>query len=135
MESILYTLIYVLAVFKGPRNLRVQQDYDLSRSSPSVFEWFDYKRIQQSLRYVARSKMGHFHDFDNAILNKMDPYFHSLKPFLRSLLVAAFPTRDYRYWMIKLSDDQYHVLKRLEANQEKFWADQNRRKAKKMRLN
>lgn len=55
LESILYTLIYVLAVFKGPRNLRVQQDYDLSRSSPSVFEWFDYKRIQQSLRYVART--------------------------------------------------------------------------------
>lgn len=56
--------------------------------------------------------------------------------------VSPRPTRDYRYCqmlhetMIKLFDDQYHVLKRLEANQEKKkWADQNGRKAKKRRLN
>ena len=91
---------------------------------------------------MARLKLGHLADFDDNILSKMDPYFNPLKPFLRSLLVAAFPTQDYWYCqmshatMIQLFDDQYHVLKRLEANQEKKkWANQNGRKAKKTRLN
>jgi len=140
LESILYTLLYALTVSKGPRRLRIQQDYDLLRSGASVLKWFDDKMIRQNLRDVARRKLGHLIDFDATILSKMDPYFDPLKPFLRSLVVAAFPPQDYRYCqmshetMIKLFDDQYRVLKRLEAEQEKKWPDQNGRKAKKMRL-
>ncbi|KIJ98952.1 hypothetical protein K443DRAFT_190326 [Laccaria amethystina LaAM-08-1] len=116
------------------------QDYDLLPSSASVLGWFDHKMIRQNLKDVARRKLGYLADFDDTILSKMDPYFDPLKPFLRSLLVAAFPTRDYRYCqmshetMIKLFDDQYRVLKRLEAEQEKKRADQNGRKANKMPL-
>ena len=125
LESIFYILIYARTVFKGPRSLRVQQDCDLSRSTPSVLKRFDYKITRQSLKDVARLKLGHLAKFDDTILSKMVLYFNPLKPFLRSLVVAASPTRDYRYCqmshetMIKLFNDQYHVLKRLVANQEK----------------
>ena len=36
LESIFYTLIYVLTIFKGPGVMRMKLDYDMLSSNPSI---------------------------------------------------------------------------------------------------
>ena len=121
LESIFYVLIYAITVFKGPERIRKNGDYDALSSIP-VLEWFE---MQYSFRHVARLRISHLCDFNNAILDKMEDYFQPLFPFLRKLVHAFFPdhlSSDNNYdnkmnsrMMINLFNDEYNRLKMMEG--------------------
>jgi hypothetical protein len=90
LESIFYALLYELTVFKGPSSLRTATDYATLSSFPSVLDWFDLSVMQGSFNKMAHIKIGYLSDFQRAIVNKMDPYFNGLCPFLQSLFKATF---------------------------------------------
>lgn len=123
LESIFYVLIYVATTYKGPENIRKQEDYAVWSSIP-VREWFE---MQHSFRKMARLRMSHLCDFKGAILHKMDGYFRPLFPFLTNLLNTFFPehpSTDNDYdnrmtssTMIDLFNDEYNKLKELESVQ------------------
>ena len=119
LESIFYVLIYVATTYKGPENIRKQEDYAVWSSIP-VREWFE---MQHSFRKMAHLRMSHLCNFKGAILHKMDDYFQPLFPFLKNLLRAFFPdclaseNYDNRMTyeeMTKLFNDEYNRLKELE---------------------
>jgi hypothetical protein len=123
LESIFYVLIYAITIFKGPDRTRKIEDYDALSSIP-VLEWFE---MEYSFRHMARLRIGHLCDFNNAILNKMDGYFQPLFPFLRKLVHAFFPdhhstANDYNnkmnaQMMIDLFNEEYNKLKASESKQ------------------
>ena len=119
LESIFYVLIYMTTVYKGPESIRQNKDYDAFSSIP-VLEWFE---MRHTFRQMARLRLGHLCDFDNAILHKMDDYFQPLFPFFKNLLRAFFPdclcSDNYDNGMTyedmtKLFNDEYNRLKELE---------------------
>src|SRR5271155_4851867 len=74
LESIFYTLIYVLTISKGLGCLRSQADYNMLSSMPYVLKWFDLQPMDYSFNKMAHLKMGHLCDFDLGILEKIDHY-------------------------------------------------------------
>jgi hypothetical protein len=142
LESIFYAFIYALTVFKGPYGPCTAADYEKLHSAPSVLKWFDIKVMQQSLRDIAWIKLGHLADFQCTIINKTDTYLKPLRDFLLTLHQEAFEPTDRRYTilthekMLKLFDDEYHRLVRLESkskmNEER--AEEHLRDSKKRRV-
>jgi hypothetical protein len=120
LESIFYTLIYLLTIVKSPGVMRTQMDYDILSSHPPILKWFDVTAMDNSFKDMARLKMGHLCDFDGSILAKMDSYFQPLTPFLLGLLDAFFPTSKFldnkmtHSKMIELFDTEYTRLKGME---------------------
>jgi len=120
LESIFYSLIYALTIFKGPGVMRLEADYKTLSSMPPVLEWFNLQEMDHSFNAMARRKMGHLCDFDVSIVGKMDSYFQSLAPFLQDLLDAFFPNSKFldnkmtHSKMIELFDGEYTRLKAYE---------------------
>jgi hypothetical protein len=90
LESLFFVLIYLCTNIQCPGLLRNVDELDQFKSLP-MSSWFDPKATFMRL---ALDKLGAMSAFDQRILPYFSSYFDELKPCIRSLYNAIFPSLD-----------------------------------------
>ena len=91
LESLMYVMFFCATMLKGPNYMwRKEVDFMAYHSVP-LREWFDLRSLNQSYAKMGRTKIGHMVVFENAVIDRMDPFFSPLFPGIRQLKDAVFP--------------------------------------------
>lgn len=91
LESLMYVLLFCATMLDGPNDTwRQEADFKAYRSIP-LREWFDLRHINQSYTKMGRTKTSHMVHFEEAVIQKMAPFFSPLFPGIRQLKDAVFP--------------------------------------------
>jgi hypothetical protein len=87
LESMLYVILYVCTVVRGPGLLL--NESDTSTMSLPIRTWFSNNEIRE----VGYRKLAHLECYDHSILANLAPYWHDFTPFVKDLIVSFFPVK------------------------------------------
>src|ERR1700751_2459670 len=88
LESLFFVLIYLCTNVQGPGCLRNVEEFEQFDSVPMT-SWFDPK---SSFMRLGLDKASAMIPFDPRILPYFSSYFDEIKPCIKSLHLALFPT-------------------------------------------
>ena len=87
LESILYIILYICTLVRGPGLPLYELDTTHPGMPPPISTWF----CSNSVREIGYRKLAHLEDYSAAILPYFTPYWCDFTPFVKDLITACVP--------------------------------------------
>jgi hypothetical protein len=89
LESILYIILYICTLVRGPCLPLYELDATHPGMPPPISTWF----CSGSVRELGLRKLAHLEAYDTAILPYFTPYWCDFTPFVKDLITTCFSLR------------------------------------------
>lgn len=136
LESILYIILYLCTLVRGPGLPLYELDATNPGIPPPISTWF----CSNSAREIGYRKLAHLEGYDTAILPYFTPYWCDFIPFVKGLITTCFSLKprapntfqyDQALQILKAAYDYVEEPSRVPVVPKVFGAERTRKRASK----
>lgn len=89
LESILYIILYICTLVRGPGSLPLYELDITHHMSPPMCSWFR----NNGIREIGHRKLANIESYDITILPYFTAYWRDFVPFVKDLIMTCFPVK------------------------------------------